>query len=77
MENAAHVNPRVGLVGSPVEYWFRNYDGDIMLCEPVKKDGCDASTTRFRKDVDAKMIKIDDGLQTICISGEGKARHPI
>ena len=70
MENAAHANPSINLVAPPVEYWFRYYDGDIMLCEPLKKGACDTRTTRFSKDVDGKMV--DDGLQAICVSGEAK-----
>jgi hypothetical protein len=45
----------------PIEYWFRQYDGSVMLCEPFRKDGCDTSTTIFSQDASGAMIKAGSG----------------
>jgi hypothetical protein len=67
MRNAAHENPVAQ--SRRIEYWFSYFDGSVMLCEPIKKDGCGASTTIFSQDESGAMVK-SSGFELMCVSAK-------
>jgi hypothetical protein len=66
MRNAAHEGSSDKPQLNPTEYWFRHFDGIVMLCEPAK-NGCGASTTMFDKDESGAMVK-SGGFYLVCVT---------
>jgi hypothetical protein len=67
MRKFAHEDLSTRPESPPIEYWFRHFDGTVMLCEPNKL-GCGASTTLFDKDQSGAMIK-SGGFEFVCVTG--------
>jgi hypothetical protein len=66
IRKAAHADSANKQQSFPIEYWFRNFDGSLMLCEP-EKIGCGANTTLFDKDESGAMVK-SGGFELVCVT---------
>src|ERR1700719_4066807 len=67
MRKLAHQN-RVNNLPPRPEYWFRYFDGRVMLCEPVQHSSCGATITFFAQDESGAMVISNPGLEFMCVS---------
>jgi hypothetical protein len=66
MRKAAHDDLSNKQQSRPIEYWFRHFDGSVMLCEP-EINRCGALTTLFGKNESGAMVK-SSAFQLVCVT---------
>jgi hypothetical protein len=75
MRAMAHQTPLKSRQSHRAEYWFKHFDGRVMLCEPIESAGCDTSNTIFTQNESGIPVIDDTGLIGICISDHDRSHN--
>ena len=75
MRAMAHQTPSKSRQAHRAEYWFRHFDGRVMLCEGIVSAGCDTTNTIFNQSELGTPVIDDTGLERICISADDRTHN--
>jgi hypothetical protein len=68
MRKLAHQNRANDQLPHRPEYWFKYFDGRVMLCERIKDGSCGATIAFFAQDESGAMVISNPGLEIMCVS---------